>query len=395
MNRPPLLAVVQRYGEVTGGAESLARMVATRLAPHFEVEVATTTSRDYWEWDNSFPAGESREGGIVVRRFPVARRRARDFKSRERAVYEPVHAYADEEAFIEAQGPYVPELLEFLHESGRDYDHVLFFTYLYYPTVRGLPLVPERAVLVPTAHDELALRLGVYKLLFHAPRAIVYLSEEERAIVQARFHNERVTHDVVGAGVDVPSGADGRRFRQRHGIEGPMLLYAGRLAVSKSSDELLALFTRWRDLDPVRHRATLVLIGHAEMPVPQRKDVRALGYLSEEEKFDAYAACDVFVTPSRFESLSIVGLEALASAKPVLCHADCDVLRGLVTRAGGGLYYRSFAEFSEILELLLADAPLRKRLGASGRRYVEREAAWPRIVEKYLDLLAEVRARNA
>jgi len=128
------------------------------------------------------------------------------------------------------------------------------------------------------------------------------------------------------------------------------------------------------------------------MRLPERDDVRALGYVSESEKFDAYAACDVLVTASRFESLSLVGLEALASGKPVVCHADCEVLRGLVRRARGGLYYRSFAEFSEILDLLLGDERLRARLGASGKEYVERTASWPRVVERYLDLLAEARA---
>src|SRR5439155_1571522 len=83
-------------------------------------------------------------------------------------------------------------------------DHVLFFTYIYYPTVRGLPLVPERAVLVPTAHDEPALDLAIYEPVFHAPRAIAFNTEEERALVHARFRNERVPSDILGVGVAVP-----------------------------------------------------------------------------------------------------------------------------------------------------------------------------------------------
>ncbi len=392
MSRARLLLVVQRYGDVVGGAEALARMVAVRLAPHLDVEVATTTSRDYWEWDDAYPEGVGIVDGIAVRRFRP-RPRGRDFKRRERIAYAPGHTLADEAAFIEAQGPRVPALLDHLRERGPTFDHVMFFTYLYWPTLRGLPVVSERAVLVPTAHDEPALRLRVYEPLFQLPRAIAYLSEEERDLVHARFRNERVPHDVVGAGVDVPADADGERFRAKHGIEGAMLLYAGRVAVSKSSDELVAYFARWRDRDPARHRATFVLVGNVEMALPKRADIRSVGYLSEAEKFDAYAACDLFVTASRYESLSIVGLEALASGKPLLCHADCEVLRGLVRRARSGLYYRSFAEFGESLELLLGDAALRAKLGASGKAYAERVGSWPQVIERYLDLLAEARAR--
>src|SRR5207245_11280578 len=87
-------------------------------------------------------------------RFPVERPRAIDFKLHERRAFRGGHTLEDERAFINAQGPYAPELLEFLFRHGRDYDHALFFQYIYYPTVLGLPLVPERAVLVPTAPEE-------------------------------------------------------------------------------------------------------------------------------------------------------------------------------------------------------------------------------------------------
>ena len=390
-----LLVVVQRYGDVAGGAETHARMLVNRLRPHLEVEVATTTARDYWTWENTFPPGETRVDGVPVHRFPVLRRRPRTFRWHENRAFRGGHALADERAFIEAQGPYVPDLLEFVHEQGRRYDAVLFFTYIYYPTVYGVPIVPERAVLVPTAHDESALRLTSYRALFHAPRAIAYNSDEERALVQRVFGNRRVPNDVLGVGVEVPADISAERFRQRHGLEGPLLLYVGRIVESKGAGELFAFFARWRDADPGSRRATLVLIGEAEMAIPRREDIRHLGRVSDADKFDAYAACDLFVIPSRLESLSIVALEAWASGKPVLCHAACEVLRGMARRSGGGLYYASYAEFSEIADRLLADRALAQSLGAAGRDFVARTYSWPRIVDTYLDIFAEVRARNS
>src|SRR3989449_4513666 len=215
---PSLLVVVQRYGDVPGGAEAHARSVVQRLRPHFAIEVATTNSTDYLTWKGDLTAGLDQVDGVPVRRFPVERPRAWDFKLYERRAFRGTHTLEDERAFIDAQGPYAPELLEFLFKRGRDYDHVLFFTYIYYPTVLGLPLVPERAVLVPTAHEESAIGLAAYKPVFHGPRAIAYNTEEERRMVWRRFRNERVSNEIVGVGIDVPSEQDAARFRAKHAI---------------------------------------------------------------------------------------------------------------------------------------------------------------------------------
>src|SRR5438477_634326 len=221
LNRPSLLVVVQRYGDVPGGAEAHARTVVQRLASHFAIEVATTNSTDYLTWRGDLTAGLDRVDGVTVRRFPVERPRAWNFKLYERRAFRSRHTLDDERAFIDAQGPYAPELLDFLFKCGRDYDHVLFFTYIYYPTVLGLPLVPERAVLVPTAHEESAIGLAAYKPVFHAPRAIAYNTEEERRMVWRRFRNERVSNEIVGVGIDVPAERNATRFREKHGITGP------------------------------------------------------------------------------------------------------------------------------------------------------------------------------
>src|SRR5438552_9970815 len=76
LNEPSLLVVVQRYGDVPGGAEAHARSVVQRLAPHFAIEVATTNSTDYLTWSGNLAAGLDRVDGVTVGRFPVARPRA-------------------------------------------------------------------------------------------------------------------------------------------------------------------------------------------------------------------------------------------------------------------------------------------------------------------------------
>ncbi len=390
--RSSLLVVVQRYGDVAGGAEAHARQLVGHLKPHLDVEVATTTARDYWTWENAFTAGLTWVDGVPVRRFPVAKPRARLFRTYERRAFAGDHSLRDEEAFLDAQGPVTPGLLEFLFRHGREFDHVLFFTYIYWTTVFGLPVVPDRAVLVPTAHEEPAIALTSYRRVFHLPRAIAFNTQEERAFVHRRFANTRVPNDVVGVGVDVPTDVSADRFRQAHGLEGPLFLYVGRIVESKGVRDLLDLWERWQG--STRTRATLVLAGHREMPIPDRADVRYVGHIDDRSKWDAYAACTALIMPSLLESLSMVTLEAWATAKPALVAARSPVLASMARRADAGVPYRSFAEFAEVCELLVARPEVGRRLGECGRGFVARTYTWPVVVEKYLDLFAESKARR-
>jgi len=388
-----VLVVVQLYGDVAGGAETHARELVNRLRPHVSIDVATTTARDYWTWKNELIAGEDRVDGVRVFRFMVDAGRARDFRRHERAAFRTEHSLADERAFIRAQGPHAPELLEFVHREGPGYDCVLFFTYIYAPTVYGVPLVPERAVVVPTAHDEPALALAAYRPVFHAPRALAFNTVEERDMVHRRFGNQRVPHDVVGVGVDVPARSDPDRFRQAHDIEGPYFLYVGRIVESKGCPELFDHWARFA----ARHDgpATLVLAGHREMAVPDRPDVRYIGTVSDADKFDGLAGCTALVYSGRLDSLSMVTLEAWAMGRPVVVSARAPVLASISRRAGAGLPYGSADEFAELLELLLERPALAAALGEQGRAFVARTYTWPGVVEKYLDLFAEIRARNS
>ena len=63
--------VVQRYGEeVAGGAEALCRATAHALAARGdEVEVYTTTARDYLTWAPHYAPGTALDGAVVVHRF--------------------------------------------------------------------------------------------------------------------------------------------------------------------------------------------------------------------------------------------------------------------------------------------------------------------------------------
>lgn len=366
-----ILVVVQRYGdEVVGGSESHARMLVDRLALRREVEVATTNALDYWTWAPHYPAGTAVVGGVTVHRFAVERGRSADYKDIERRVMLEKHTLADEWAWIEKQGPYCPGLLDHLHRHGTTYAAVIFYTYIYGPTVLGLPLVPDRAILISTAHDEAALTLAPYRALFHLPRAIGFLTPEERALVRRTFRNEEVPDEVLGTVLEPAGVGDAQAFRDRYGITGRMFVYLGQVSEGKGVDDLVAW---WVAAKP---DATLVLAGAVRMPILDDARVLALGRVSEREKWGALAAADALILPSRFESLGIVLLEAWQSGTPVIVRADNPVTAGQVARSGGGWTYASDDD------LAAAVRGAERGRGERGREWVTREYTGARFDER-------------
>jgi glycosyltransferase involved in cell wall biosynthesis len=240
--------------------------------------------------------------------------------------------------------------------------------------VLGLPLVPERSVLISTAHDEAALRLAPYRALFHLPRAIGFLTPEERTLVRRTFRNEEVPDELLGTVLDAPGIGDAQAFRDRYGITGRLFLYLGQVSEGKGVDDLVAW---WTGAEP---DATLVLAGATRMAVPDHPRVKALGRVSEREKWGALAAADALILPSRFESLGIVLLEAWQAGTPVIVRADNPVTAGQVTRSGGGWTYASDGELAAAVRSTDRDR------GARGRDWVAREYA-PAIFDERLDRL--------
>ena len=379
-----ILIVVQRYGdEVVGGSEGHARVVASRLARSHRVEVATTTAADYWTWAPYYPAGTSEVDGLRVHRFP-AEGRDPEFKAFESKVLNGAHTLSDEEEWLRRQGPHCPELLEFLKDDGDEYDAVLFYTYIYEPTARGVPIVPERAALISTAHDEAALRLAPYRALFQLPRAFGFLTPEERDLVHRTFRNEHIPHEILGLGLDPPGAYDVAAFRSAHKLDGPIVLYLGQVSEGKGCDDLLAAWAAYRSR-PGARSATLVLAGTVRMELPDRSDVLALGRIPDVQKYAALAAADALVLPSRFESLGIVLLESWQVGTPVLVRADNPVTAGQVARSGGGLTYRDAAGFGDALDRAIAG---RAAFGAAGREWVERESSWNAFDARLAQLVA-------
>ena len=101
------------------------------------------------------------------------------------------------------------------------------------------------------------------------------------------------------------------------------------------------------------------------------------------------AGAVAFVHPSVNESLGIVLLEAWLARTPCLVHARGVVLRDQCRRSGGGLWFKSYAQFEEEVLLLLDDGITRNALAESGRAFVLREYAWSAVEKRMMEALDE------
>ena len=405
-----LAFIIQRYGaDVLGGSEHLCRLVAERLAATHEVDVLTSCARDYVTWANVYGEGSDRVRGVTVRRFATTETRDIEaFNQYSDWIYNNPHTRADELNWLKQQGPWCPGLIDYLKRQHQQYDVLIFFTYLYAPTVLGLEVAPQRSMLVSTAHDEPAIRLEIFKDVFKKPAALCYLTESERQFVHAYFRELPLLEETVGVGVDLPQTASseggddetparefpshllarGAVFRRRHRLYGPIVLYGGRIDPGKGCEELIQYFSEY-----VKEGgdATLALMGAKLMSLPEEPFIRFAGMLSDSEKLQALEAATVVVCPSPYESLSLLALESLSVGTPVLVNARSAVLVEHATRSNGGLWYADRDEFVEALKLLVGDEQMRRALGRNGRDYVRRNYRWDVVLGKYERLFAKVR----
>ena len=390
--------VVQRYGvEVNGGAEQHARWLAERLAEQStageatEVTILTTCALDYITWADHYPAGEEAINGVRVRRFPVDA--PRDWKRSQRQtrlVTTHQHTLFDEVAWVKDQGPFSSPLFTAIRRAYETTDAFIFYTFHYATAYFGLPIVSDKAFLVPTAHDDPFVHMALFRPLFHLPRGIFYLTEPERQLVQRVTRNEAVPNTVTGVGIDLPDAASAARFRQKYAIEGPFLLYVGRIHESKNVPELLDYFQRYRR--QTGDSLKLVLIGKSDLTLPDDPAIVHLGFLPDADKHDAIAAAALVVLPSLYESLSMITLEAWAGGTPVLVNEQCEVVKFLCRQSNGGLYYRTHDEFTAALQHLLGSDALRRQMGAQGRQFVIRHYRPEVVVRHYTTLLDAARS---
>ncbi len=377
-------------GATVGGAETLLRKFAERLALHGKrVTFLATCAKDHFTWRNEVPAGRTKAGGYDVVRFPVDEGRDVELFHRIQSSFgRGAPPGADEERLWLANSVHSTALCDFLRSDPAAFDCVITGPYLFGLVDAVSRVYPDRTLLVPCLHDEPFAYLGVTRELFSRVRGLLFNSEPERNLALRLMHGSGRHERIVGMGMD-PFEADSRAFAQRHNIRQPYVVYCGRREEGKGTPILLSY------LDVFRQRTgrdvKLVLTGSGEIqpPASLRPHILDLGFVSETEKHEAMAGASAFIHPSTLESFGIVVLESFLARTPALVHAGSAVLQWQCRRSGGGLWFRNYPEFEEELNFLLDQPARRQHMGENGRKYVLDEYAWASVDRRLLDALRD------
>jgi glycosyltransferase involved in cell wall biosynthesis len=188
----------------------------------------------------------------------------------------------------------------------------------------------------------------------------------------------------------VPSrAADGVAARRRHGLDGRIVLFVGKLSPGKGAADFLDAAARLHATHP---DARFVLVGDGQVPAPGW--VRHLGSLPNAEVLALYAGADVVVVPSVIpDALSRVVLEAMSAARAVVATAVGGTPELIEDGDSGLLVPRGDpAALAGAIARLLADPALAARLGAAARERVRTRFAPDASLDRLLALYAAVQA---
>ncbi|OFW16282.1 MAG: hypothetical protein A3F70_03720 [Acidobacteria bacterium RIFCSPLOWO2_12_FULL_67_14] len=232
-------------------------------------------------------------------------------------------------------------------------------------------------------------------LLRHAA-AFVFTSQQERDLA---VHRPRCPAWIV------PVGLDGASFGKRPplgafraafpAVQGPFLLFLGRLDPKKGLDLLILAFAR---IARARPELWLVVAGPdaggygleirrlAERLGVERR-VCFTGMLSHELKLAAYVDAELFVLPSYAENFGAVITEALAYGLPVVISNRVNIWREMAEAGGAVVVECSVESVAAGIGAALADPDFRRRAATRGPALVRDAYTWdaivPKLVEKY------------
>ena len=124
---------------------------------------------------------------------------------------------------------------------------------------------------------------------------------------------------------------------------------------------------------------------------PVHQHICFMDNIDESRKYEILEACDIFASPSGFESFGITILEAWLKKKPAVA-CDIHATRSLVEDGETGLLveYKDKHELAAALIRLIENPQLRKELGEKGRQKLEKNYTREIVGKKYREFYGKI-----
>ena len=389
-----LAFVIPWYGkDIPGGAENALRGITTHLhKAGVELEILTTCVKEFssdWNVDY-YPEGMELVYDIPVRRFKVRQRNVPLFDSINLKLIQQNMPEPEEEEIFMEEMVNSPALYEYIRSHEEEYSWFVYIPYMFGTTYYGIQACPEKAVMIPCFHDESYVYMDVFKRVFPMVRGFLYHSAEEMKLANRVYDLSGAKQLVLGDGIDTDWNGDANEFRKKFCIKDPFILYAGRKDTGKQVHVLLQYFEQYKKKNNTSLK--LVLIGGGEIAIPEgvRENVIDLGFVEQQDKYNAYAAAEALCQPSLFESFSIVIMESWIAGRPVLVNKKCTVTDYFVQETKGGFSFDDYHDFETAVNIILENKEEAERMGERGRQYVLEHFEWNAIVKKLITFFKEL-----
>ncbi len=396
-----------RYGEdINGGAEYHCRMLAERLIDDYDVEVLTTCVRNYNTGKNELPEGVEMLNGVLVRRFkvaPIDRRNHELYYKEEKparkwrrflfrigilkflADTHPVWKLKREAElkYFLSYPFYSPDMFNFIHNSKSKYKVFIPVNMVESTTLFTAAEVPEKTILIPTMHNQGIFFQAILTELMTKVAYIGFNTEAEQKLAEDVFGKCMSPHGIISVGIEAPDPTSWVDTQKKYNLPDDYLLYIGRVDQVKTGD-VFDYFVDYKNKYP-QSSLKFVLVGginFSEMPF-SHQDVIYTGFVSEGEKMSILQHAKIVINPSKFESLSLMLLEAMSQGKPMLVNGKCNVLKEHCMRSDyAALYYTGRRNFVSNLYRLDISEPLRTEMGKKAKQYVTKHYEWTIIMSR-------------
>ena len=275
--------VVPRYGPV-GGAENAVGALASQVAktPGWEVRLHATCATSSSSWINDEPPGVSHFGQLVVNRYLVDSGRTDAWSSLDRRIQLGTSSVdsATQDEFFFHQGPVSEDLASGVQDS--DADLVFFAPYLFWPTMAVAPLVADRAIIIPAAHDESFLKLSQVGELLQRSRGLVYGSRAEQQLLQRTHPIGHLPSTVLGWGIETPLDGNSEILAKFGLGDRPYVICVGRVEHAKGTLGLVEFWRTLKSRSDIDHQ--LVLLGSPSIEIESDGDVIITRQVDDEAK---------------------------------------------------------------------------------------------------------------
>lgn len=225
------------------------------------------------------------------------------------------------------------------------------------------------------------------KLYNEADTIIAKTEYEKKVLASKGVVEEKIK--VIGNAPILSPNYDAEWFRREYNVKRYMVLFVGRKERKKGYYVLRdAVHIVWKKIP----ETTFVFIGYGKS-LSQEEGIIELGEMDEFAKTSAIAACDVLCVPSKAEAFGMVFVEAWSMGKSVI-GGDIPAVREVISEGVDGLLtIQKPIEIADKIVYLLKNGKMRREMGESGRKKVERNYTWEIIVEKTEEVY-EGAARN-